>query len=87
MFTFLKEKGLNASEPSYVLTRLGPIASGGRVEMGLDSRQIFEARVSVVCGVRESKQLRQEITKLKATLNLRTRRPSSSGVRSLHALW
>ena len=45
-----------------------PIASGGRIEEGLDSRQIFKAIVNVDCDVRESKQLRQETTELKATL-------------------
>ena len=61
-------EGVNASEPNYVLTGLGPIASGGRVEVRLDLHQDLKARVNVDCDTSECEQLRQEITELKAAL-------------------
>ena len=62
------EPGVNASEPNYVLTRLGPIASGGRVGVRSDSHQVLKARVNVDCDTNECKQLRLEITEIKAAL-------------------
>ena len=69
LLTVLEEReGVNASEPNYVLTRLGPIASGGRVGVRSDSHQVLKARVNVDCDTNECEQLRQEITELKAAL-------------------
>ena len=31
-----EREGLDADEPNYVLTRLGPVASGGRMNVRLD---------------------------------------------------
>ena len=69
LLTVLEEReGVNASESNYVLTRLGPIASGGRVRVRSDSHQVLKARVSVDCDTSECEQHRQEITVLKAAL-------------------
>ena len=69
LLTVLEEReGVNASEPNYVLTRLGPIASGGRVGVRSDSHQVLKARVNVDCDTNECEQLTQEITELKAAL-------------------
>ena len=63
-----EREGLNASEPNYVLTRLGPIASGGHVEERSDTNQVLKARVNVDCDTGDCEQLKQEITDLKAAL-------------------
>ena len=56
--TVLEEReGVNASEPNYILTRLGPIASGSRVEVRSDSHQVLKARVNVDCDTSECEQL------------------------------
>ena len=69
LITVLEEReGVNASEPNYVLNRLGSIASGGRVGVRSDSHQVLKARVNVDCDTNECEQLRQEITELKAAL-------------------
>ena len=69
LLTVLEEReGLDASEPNYVLTRLGPIASGGDVEVRSDSHQVLKVRMNVDCDTSECEQLRQEITELKAAL-------------------
>ena len=69
LLSVLEEReGVNASEPNYILTRLGPIASGGRVGVRSDSHQVLKARVSADCNTSECEQLRQEITELKAAL-------------------
>ena len=47
---------------------MGPVASGGNVEVRWDSHQILKARVNVDCDTSECEQLRQEITELKAAL-------------------
>ena len=61
MLTVLEEKeGLNASQPHYVLIRLGPIASGGRVEMRPNSHKVLKARVNV-CDASECKQLDKKL--------------------------
>ena len=69
LLTILVEReGLNASEPNYILTRLGPISSGGHVEVRSDSHQVLKARVNVNCDTSECEQLTQEIPELKAVL-------------------
>ena len=40
-----EREGLDANEPNYVLTRLGPVASGGR--MNVRSDQLQSRRVEV----------------------------------------
>ena len=69
LLTVLEERqGVNASEPNYVLTRLGSIASGGRVGVRSDSHQVLKAKVKVDCDTNECERLRQEIIELKAAL-------------------
>ena len=63
-----EREGVNASKPTYVLTRLGLIASGGRVEVRSNSHKVLKARVNVDCDTSECEQLRREITKPKAAL-------------------
>ena len=52
------------------MTRLGPIASGVRVEVRSLLHQVLKAKVNVDCDTSECEQLRQEITELKASLPL-----------------
>ena len=71
LLTVLEEReGVNASESNYVLIRLGPIASRGRVGVKSDSHQVLKAGVSVDCDPSGCEPYRQEITVLKATLRL-----------------
>ena len=69
LLTVLEEReGVNVSKPNYILTRLGPIASGGRVGVRSNLHQVLKSRVNLDCDTRECKQLRQEIIELKAAL-------------------
>ena len=64
-----EREGLDADEPNYVLTRLGPVASGGR--MNVCSDQLQSRRVEVEpceCDIHKFQELKQEIAGLKETL-------------------
>ena len=63
-----EREGVNTSKFNYVLTRLRPVASGGRVEVRSNSHKVLKTRVNVDCDTGECEQLRQEITDLKAAL-------------------
>ena len=61
LLTVLEEReGLKASESNYVLTRLGPIASGDHVEVRSNSHQVLKAIVNVDCDTSECEELRQK---------------------------
>ena len=65
-----EREGLDADEPNYVLTRLGPVASGGR--MNVRSDQLQSRRVEVEpckCDIHKFQILKQEIAGLKETLH------------------
>ena len=54
LLTVLEEReDVNASEPNYVLTRLGPMASGGRVEVRSNSHKALKTRLNVDCDASE----------------------------------
>ena len=70
LLTVLEEReGLNSNEPNYVLTRLGPMASGGRMDI---SSNLINSRRAVVnvckCDARECENLRLENASLKESL-------------------
>ena len=69
LLTVLEEpEGKNPHEPNFVLTRLGPVASGGRVPYGLDnfsSRKVSMKCVNVEC---EVGKMKQEIAELRQKL-------------------
>ena len=44
-----EREDLHASEPIYVLTRLGPIASSGLVEVRSNFHKVLKARVNCDC--------------------------------------
>ena len=63
-----EREGLNHDDPNYVLTRLGPIASGGRISVKSYLRGIMKVGVDTSCNVNECDRLKLEITSLKERL-------------------
>ena len=69
LLTVIEEReGLNHDDPNYVLTRLGPIASGGRISVKLYLRGTMKVGVDASCNVNECDRLKVEITSLKERL-------------------
>ena len=69
LLTVIEEReGLNHDDPNYVLTRLGPIASGGRVSVKSYLRGTMKVGVDASCNVNECDRLKLEITSLKERL-------------------
>ena len=70
LLTVLEEReGLNSNEPNYVLTRLGPMASGGRMDICSNLINSRQAVVNVCkCDARECENLRLENASLKENL-------------------
>ena len=69
LLTVLDEReSVHPGKPSYVLTRLGPIASGGRVPVESNSKPYTSLKVST-CNCKESNyELKSQIKSLKVTL-------------------
>ena len=64
-----QRKGLNSNEPNNVLTRLGPMASGGRMDICSNLINSRRAVVNVCkCDARECENLRLENASLKENL-------------------
>ena len=60
---------MSPEEPNYVLIRLGPIASGGRVSASSGSLSILRVQVeSYEDAARESLKLRHEVPSLRETV-------------------
>ena len=70
LLTVLEEReSIHPDDPNYVLTRLGPIASGGLI--GVESKPFQTLKVqttSECCDECECDQLNQEISELKDSL-------------------
>ena len=69
LLTVLEEReGASPEEPNYVLTRLGPIASGGRVSASSSSLSTLRVQVeSYEDAARECVKLRHEVSSLRET--------------------
>ena len=66
LLTALEEhKGLNLDDPNYVLTRLGPITSGGRISTKFYLRGSMKVGVDTSCNANECERLILKITSLK----------------------
>ena len=66
-----KREGLNSNEPNYVLSRLGPMASGGRMDSCsnlINSRRAVAVVNVCKCDARECENLRLENASLKENL-------------------
>ena len=64
-----EREGFNSNEPNYVLTRLGPMASGGRMDICLNRINSRPAIVNMCkCDARECENLRLEDAGLKENL-------------------
>ena len=64
-----EREGLDADEPNYVLTRLGTVASGGRMNVRSDQLQSWRVQAgSCECDIHKFQELEQEIAGLKETL-------------------
>ena len=69
LLTVLEEReSKHPDHPNYVLTRLGPIASGGRLGVGRSVCKNFEIQGGRDCDGCECEQLQQEIDELKESL-------------------
>ena len=70
LLTVLEEReSINPDDPNYVLTRLGPIASGGLIGVGSKPCQTLKVQTtSECCDECECDQLKQEISELKDSL-------------------
>ena len=64
-----EREGLNADELNLVLTRLGPVASGGCINARSDQLQSWRVEVEPCkCDIHKFQKLEQEIAGLKETL-------------------
>ena len=63
-----EREGADTEEPNYVLTRLGPVASGGRVRSKSNSVSAFHVSVEPLRSQRCCNELQQEIGSLKETI-------------------
>ena len=63
-----EREGADPEEPNYVLTRLGPVASGGRAPSESNSVSAFRVSVEPLRSERCCNELQQEIASLKETI-------------------
>ena len=63
-----EREGLNHDNPNHVLTRLGPIASGGRISVKSCLRGTMKVGVDTSRNANECERLKPEITSLKEKL-------------------
>ena len=69
LLTVIEEReSLNHDDPNYVLTRLGPIDSGGRISVKSYLRGTIKVGVDTSCNVNECDRLKLETTSLKERL-------------------